>query len=168
MAGTCRDSHFYYYGIKFALSAYATLFSVRCFPFFPPVFSRFSPRFPIFFPPRFPGVSPPFFPVFPHPRRGGLAFPAVSLLKVPISPSRSPKSLRKTRGASKPPGPAPNREFLGWLAPNWAILGSELGNFGVQTGRFWGEPAGFGGVPSASSPSAAPAAPLWQRVPFGA
>ncbi|XP_031948207.1 tetraspanin-15-like isoform X2 [Corvus moneduloides] len=28
MAGTCRDSHFYYYGIKFALSAYATLFSI--------------------------------------------------------------------------------------------------------------------------------------------
>ncbi|NXH44291.1 TSN15 protein, partial [Dicaeum eximium] len=28
MARTCRDSHFYYYGIKFALSAYATLFSI--------------------------------------------------------------------------------------------------------------------------------------------
>ncbi|NXF26603.1 TSN15 protein, partial [Rhodinocichla rosea] len=28
MARTCRESHFYYYGIKFALSAYATLFSL--------------------------------------------------------------------------------------------------------------------------------------------
>uniref|UniRef100_A0A803VJD4 Tetraspanin-15 n=1 Tax=Ficedula albicollis TaxID=59894 RepID=A0A803VJD4_FICAL len=28
MARTCRDSHFYYYGVKFALSAYATLFSM--------------------------------------------------------------------------------------------------------------------------------------------
>uniref|UniRef100_A0A8C0UKI6 Tetraspanin-15 n=1 Tax=Cyanistes caeruleus TaxID=156563 RepID=A0A8C0UKI6_CYACU len=28
MGRTCRDSHFYYYGIKFALSAYSTLFSI--------------------------------------------------------------------------------------------------------------------------------------------
>ncbi|XP_058715305.1 tetraspanin-15-like [Poecile atricapillus] len=28
MGRTCRDSHFYYFGIKFALSAYSTLFSI--------------------------------------------------------------------------------------------------------------------------------------------